>query len=574
MKNAFLALGINYGGHDTSAALMLDGELIAACEQERYTLDKHSRRFPTDAVEDALSLAGVKLDDVDELAFSFDPIHHIREAYLKTAIEDVSRIEFLINDIGRIEENFYIEKTIRRNLGFEGLIEFYNHHKCHLASAYYPSGYEESLLVSYDGIGEFETGMMAVGRSGEIGSFIPGNSYPDSLGLIYSAITHYLGWNHHCDEGIIMGLATYGDPDHCISGSARTYRSVFEEIIRETGDLTYEINREWISYHQVRDKWVSDKFLMTFGPKRYFDDPIAQHHMDIASALQSRLEAVVINQLRCAKRRFKVDHLCLSGGVGLNCSLNGKIEQEQIFDSIFVPPASGDAGAAIGSCYLATKARVENLKPKKVVDFYLGSKFSTSQIYEAFAARDLEPEIIEDLYEVVADRLATGKIVGWFQGRAEFGPRALGNRSILTRPYPAEMKDYLNARVKFREEFRPFAPAVLVEHYTDYFRIKQESPHMLIACEASERAKQEIPATVHIDGSCRVQTVHKDDNPRFYSLLKAFFRRTNCPVLLNTSFNVKGQPIVNTPEQAIECYLGTNIDCLVVGRFLVAKESP
>ena len=572
MKNAFLVLGMNYGGHDTSASLMLDGELIAACEQERYTLDKHSRLFPTDAVEDALSLAGAKLDDVDELAFSFDPIHHIREAYLNTAIKDVSRIEFLINDIGRIEENFYIENTIRRNIGYEGPIKFYNHHKCHLASAYYPSGYEESLLVSYDGIGEFETGMMAVGRSGEIGSFIPGNSYPDSLGLIYSAITHYLGWRHHCDEGIIMGLATYGNPDHTIPDGVGTYQNVFDEIIRETGDLTYEINREWISYHQVRDKWVSDKFLKTFGPKRNFDDPVSQHHMDIASALQSRLETVVINQLRCAKRRFKVDHLCLSGGVGLNCSLNGKIEQEQIFDSIFVPPASGDAGAAIGSCYLATKAQVESLKPRKVVDFYLGSRFSTNQICEAFAARDLEPATQENLYEVVADRLAMGKIVGWFQGRAEFGPRALGNRSILTRPYPAEMKDYLNLRVKFREEFRPFAPAVLYSHLEDYFEIRQESPHMLIACGATDVAKEKIPATVHSDNSCRVQSVRPENNSRFFALLTAFYKKTQCPVLLNTSFNVKGQPIVNTPLQAIDCYLSTNIDCLVVGDYFIEKN--
>ena len=571
MKDSFIVLGINYGGHDTSAVLMCNGELIAACEQERYTLDKHSRRFPIEAIEDCFRLGGIRISEVDELAYSFQPISHIREAYLQSAIDDPTRIEFIINDIERIKDNYFTEQTIRKNIGFEGVIEYYNHHQCHLASAYYPSGFDEALVVSYDGIGEYETGLIGVGRHGKIGSFQGGNPYPNSLGLIYSAITDFLGWRHHCDEGIIMGLATYGDPNNLLLDSGHTYYEIFQKIIIETSDLEYEINKDWISYHEVRDKWVSDKFLETFGEKREPSGKIIQHHMDIAAALQLRVENVVLSQLRHAREVYGVSNLCLSGGVALNCSMNGRIEQEQIFDEIFVQPASGDAGAAIGSCYMATVKHLPEFQPKKELNFFLGTDFTDREVHDAFVSRNSEPNKPDNLFEVVASRLADGKIIGWFQGRAEFGPRALGNRSILTRPYPASMKDYLNSRVKFREAFRPFAPAVLVEHLQEYFLINQESPHMLIACSATNLAKEKIPATVHVDNSCRVQSVSPENNAKFYKLLRAFKRQTECPVLLNTSFNVKGQPIVNTPIQAIDCYLSTNIDCLIIGDYFIEK---
>ena len=572
MKNSFIVLGINYGGHDTSAVLMCNGELIAACEQERYTLDKHSRRFPIEAIEDCFRLGGIRISDVDELAYSFQPISHIREAYLQSAIDDPTRIEFIINDIERIKENYFTEQTIRENTGFEGVIEYYNHHQCHLASAYYPSGFDEALLVSYDGIGEYETGLIGVGRHGKIGSFRGGNTYPNSLGLIYSAITDFLGWRHHSDEGIIMGLATYGNPNNILLDSGHTYYEIFQKIIIETNDLEYEINKDWISYHEVRDKWVSDKFLESFGAKREPGDEITQHQMDVAAALQLRIESVVLNQLRHAREAYGVSNLCLSGGVALNCSMNGRIEQEHIFDEIFVQPASGDAGAAIGSCYMATVKHLPEFRPKKELNFYLGTDFTDREVYEAFLSRGSKPDQLDNLFEVVASRLAEGKIIGWFQGRAEFGPRALGNRSILTRPYPASMKDYLNSRVKFRETFRPFAPAVLVEYLQEYFLINQESPHMLIACSATNLAKEKIPATVHVDNSCRVQSVSPENNEKFYKLLQAFKKQTECPVLLNTSFNVKGQPIVNTPIQAIDCYLSTNIDCLIIGDYFIEKR--
>ena len=573
MSDAYNILGVNHGGHDTSSALMRDGQLVAACEQERYTLDKHSREFPRDAIQDCLASAGIGINDVDELAFAFQPLYHIRETYLRPALTDVKRIGSLISDIDRIRENFSIERLIREQTGFSGKINYYHHHECHLASTWYPSGFDRALVVSYDGIGEIETGLLAVGDRTSLDVFHKGSRYPDSLGLLYSAVTHYLGWRHHCDEGITMGLACYGDPDAKVPDDDRSYIEIFREIVRETGDYDYEIDCDWIAYHEVRDKWVSDHFTGVFGKKRRANDVLASHHKHIAAALQQRLEEIVLAQLRKAQEQYQVNCLCLSGGVALNCSMNGKIAQTGIFDEIFVQPASGDAGVAAGACYMAQKNLEPGLKPEKMHNFFLGSVFDDQEIAEAFAERDMKVTRPEDLFERTAARLAEGRIIGWFQGRAEFGPRALGNRSILTRPFPAEMKDYLNARVKFREEFRPFAPAVLVDYFSEYFDIGQESPHMLIACQATEKARQEIPATVHIDDSCRVQTVRKELNPRFFSLLEAFFKQTECPVLLNTSFNVKGQPIVNTPGQAIDCFLGTNIDCLVVGDFFIEKET-
>jgi carbamoyltransferase len=572
MSKPFVVLGINYGGHDTSAALMCDGELVAACEQERYTGDKHSRRFPIEAIQDCYKQSGLLPEQLTKLAYGFDPIYHIKESYLLPAIKNDDQIVRIIDDIDRIRDNYFVENLIRKQTKFCGAIEYYNHHYCHLASTYYPSGFTNALLVSYDGIGEHETGMIGIGNSGNIQVIHKSSVYPDSLGLLYSAVTYFLGWKHHCDEGIIMGLATYGNAKSVMPGTSQTYKDVFDQIIESTGPYSYRINLEWISYHEKRDSWVSDKFYETFGQKRNYDTDITQHHMDIAAGLQLRLEEIVINQLEHASSDTKLKHLCLSGGVALNCSMNGKIERSGLFDEIFVQPAAGDSGVAIGACFLASKKTISRLKPKKQHNFYLGSGFNDDEVEAVLDSRRIPVHRLGDVYKTTAQHLSDGKIVAWFQGRAEFGPRALGNRSILTRPYPGNMKDYLNNRVKFREKFRPFAPAVLFEHMDKYFDIKQETPHMLIACQATPRAQETIQATVHVDNSCRVQSVKKDNNEKFYKLLSAFHEITGCPVLLNTSFNVKGQPIVNTPEQAIDCYLSTNIDCLVLGDYLLLKS--
>jgi len=573
MKKQFKILGICYGGHDTSATLMIDGKLISACEEERYNKEKHTRKFPSSAINDCLKKSELEISDIDEISLIYDPVYAIRETYLKTALNDETRIGFLISDIDKISSLYNIEKTIREQTKFSGKISFHLHHLCHFASSYYVSGFDEALLASFDGMGEIESTLLGVGKGNEISIVHNGNRYPNSLGLFYSAITHYLGWKHHSDEGIIMGLAPYGNSQNTVPNSSKSYKEFFEEIIYETGDFEYVIDKSWISYYNVRDKWISDKFLETFGPKRNSDEPLENRHKDIAAALQERIEFIIIAQLKRARKKFNLKKLCLAGGVALNCSLNGKIIEENIFDEIFVQPASGDNGAATGACFLSHKQLTNEFIPEKYHDYYLGSSFSDNYIKSILDEKKLSYSKPDNLFSIVANELANKKIIGWFQDGSEFGPRALGNRSILTSPFPEDMKDYLNKRVKFREEFRPFAPAILSEYTQEYFEIEQESPHMLIAVNVKKDKISKIPAVTHVDGTARVQTVSKNNNQKFRKLIEEFFKITNVPVLLNTSFNVKGQPIVNDPRDAIDCFLSTNIDVLAIGSFLLSKNS-
>ena len=570
MKNI---LGIKFSGHDTSAALLIGGKLVAACAQERYTRDKHSRLFPKEAALDCLMIAGIKIDQVDEIAFVDDLKSQIRNTYLKPAIESDERLDFLFKDIDRLKEMNDMDQIIRKNLNYKGIINYYRHHLCHVASSYYPSGFKDALCLSIDGVGEYETGLIASGKSGNIKILNNENVYPHSLGLLYSAITHYLGWKHHCDEGIIMGLAPYGNSLDKVPGQKnKSYRSIFKKILTKEKDFKYKVNLEYVNYYSERNKWVTDKFIKIFGPKRKWSDPLSKHHKNIAAALQDQLEHVVLNQLKVARKKFKLSKLCLSGGVALNCSLNGKIAKSKIFKEIFVQPASGDDGCTYGASLLAYAKSKKKFMPKKMHNFYKGSIFTNNQIKKEILKSNVKYECPKNLYKNVSNHLEKGKIVAWFQGGSEFGPRALGNRSILCRPYPNEMKDHLNTRVKFREEFRPFAPSVLNEYRDEFFHINQDSPHMLMACKIKKDKRKIIPAIVHVDGTCRVQTVKKDINKKFYNLINEFYKITGVPVLLNTSFNVKGQPIVNTPLEAIETFKSTNIDVLAIGDFVLSKN--
>lgn len=546
-------LGISHGGWDTAAALMMDGRIVAACEQERYSGDKHTRAFPREAAMDCLRMGGIDIASVDEVALSFDP-ELIPEGTPRRATR--SRQQY--------------EELVRRELGHTGPVTFHSHHRCHVASACYPSGFERCIVASYDAIGEHTSSLLCAADLGNLEILHEGSVFPHSLGLVYTAVTFYLGWTISCDEGIVMGLAGYGDPTHTVPGTSQTYEDVFREMVRPDGDFGVRIDPEWFAYPTKRDTWISERFIATLGPRRAPGAPVEQHHMDVAAALQQRLESIVVEQLRRAAA-LRPDHrrLCLAGGVALNCSMNGAIERARIFDEIFVFWAAGDNGGCVGACYLAQRAHDPELRPIRFTDCYLGSGFDDAQIVRAATDAGLVARRSKDVFADTAEILAEGAIVGWFQGRSEHGPRALGNRSILAAPYPAQMKDTLNRRVKFREPFRPFAPAVLADHADEYFELLQPSPHMLIAARARPRAHEEIPATIHHDGTARVQTVRATDNPRFHDLLRAFHRRTGCPVLLNTSFNVKGQPMVNTPQQAIECFRSTEIDVLVLGDYVL-----
>lgn len=571
MNDNFIVLGLNYGGHDTSACLMINGKLIGACEEERYIKQKHTRNFPINAINDCLKNANISINDVDEICLSYNPELLKIENFEKI---NLSRKNFTLSSLKKLKElrkqDFQLENFIRNELKFKKTITSHLHHLCHLASCYYPSGFDESLVISHDGIGEIDSSLIGTAKNGELKIIHNGNQWPNSLGLLYAAVTDYLGWKYNSDEGIVMGLAPFGD-DTKLTKTDKTYNEIFKEIIKPD-ELNYIIDKTWIAFHEVRSKWISDKFIDTFGSRRIPDGKIEEHHKNVACALQNRLEEIILHQLKICKERFGLNKLCFAGGIALNCSLNGKILESGLFDEIFVPPASGDNGTSIGACYLSTKIKIPSISFTRLNNYYIGSKFSDEQIITSLKDKKIEFEKPSNLEEYIAKKLKEQKIIGWFQGGAEFGPRALGNRSILTSPFPKEMKDIVNSRVKFREDFRPFAPAILSEMANEYFEINQSSPHMLIAVKVKKEKINEIPAVVHVDDSARVQTVSETDNPKFRKLIEAFYKETNCPVLLNTSFNVKGQPIVNSPEDAINCFLKTNIDILAIGSYVVIKH--
>lgn len=561
MKKRNVILGVNWGGHDTSAALMVDGVIVSACEEERYIGEKHTREFPVNAINDCLKIANVGLVEVDVVSFAYKP---------KLLLNHSGPIRKMRRDLPTEQE---FKDTLGAKTGYYGKVEFHPHHMAHIASAYYPSGFQESLLMSNDGVGERMCSMFAAGNHGSIKVLHDGNPWPNSLGLVYSSITFFLGWKPMYDEGIVMGLAPLGNSSEkiIVDGKETTYLDVFREIIKTGKGLDIKVDTDWISFHEVRSKFVSDRFIEVFGNKRDWSDPIEQRHMNIAAALQDRLEEVVLEQLRTARTTYGYKKLCIAGGVGLNCSLNGKILKNKIFDEIFVQPGSGDNGLSIGACYLSRKKQLGTLIPKKFHNFYLGHRDTDEEIEKFLLKNNISFTKLNGDYTKVCEFLEDSKIVGWSQDGAEFGPRALGNRSILARPAPKDIKDHVNARVKFREPFRPFAPAVLEEKASEWFNIEQESPHMLMAVEARDDKSDEIAAVIHVDNSARVQTVN-NLNPKFKKLIEQFEERTGYPILLNTSFNVKGQPIVNDVKDAYNCFINTNIDVLVVGDYMIEKE--
>jgi carbamoyltransferase len=568
-------LGINIGSHDTSAAVIINGRLICAAEEERFNKKKHTKDFPYNAIKECLRISKINIKKINIIAVSTEPLREIKNFWLRNAIKYDERIKVLFSeDLDSVKYYCNFEKIIRETLGYKNKIKYFRHHLNHLASSYYPSNFKKSLVVSYDGMGEGETAYFAIGHGKKIKIINKENLFPDSLGLIYAAITHFLGWKYNYDEGIVMGLAPYGKPFDKILNSKRTYIDVFREIIKTDKKLKIKIDTSWISYHIQRNTWVSEKFIKVFGKKRKPNAAIYQNHKNIAAALQLRLEEVVLQQLKFLKKKYKINKLCLSGGVALNCSLNGKIHKTKLFNDIFIQPASGDAGLALGAAINASLQfdKKRHLKIEEKV--YLGSRFSDGEVLRSIKKYNSKVKIIKkNIYEFTSDALINGNIVAWFQGAAEYGPRALGNRSILSLPRPFAVKKYINDNVKFRETFRPFAPAVLSEEVKNYFHINQSSPFMLIATQAKKERVKDFSATVHIDNTCRVQTVSMKSNQKFYNLILKIFKKTGVPILLNTSFNVKGQPIVNTPEDALDCFLKYNINYLVIGKYVLEKKN-
>ncbi len=556
-KKKLIVLGLSYLARDTSAVIMQNGQVISCCEEERYNFEKHTRAFPINAIKDCLKMAGLKINKIDKIAIGFDP-----DLYHNYKIKINRR---------PMPKQSEVRNEIKKLLNYKGLIEFHEHHLSHCASSYFPSGFDDSLVISNDGIGEVACSMICHGKKNNINIIKRENFFPNSIGIAYSAITKYLGWGSG-DEGIVMGLAPFGNRNQIVPGKKKSYKSYFKKIIKNK-NLKYEIDSKWFAFPRVRDKWITNLFIRTFGKKRERDTEINQNHKNVASAIQGRIEDILINQLKYLNKKKRYKKLCIAGGVGLNCSLNGKIEQLKIFEEIFITPASGDNGISLGAAYLSTVNEGIKIKKKKITNLSLGSKYTNDEILKVLKNyKNINYEKPRKFYQKIAKNIYNKKIIGWFQGGSEFGPRALGNRSILASPFPENMRDHVNNEVKFRESFRPFAPAVLEEDASKFFEIRQKSPYMLIASKVKKDKIKKIPAVVHVDGSARLQSVNKIDNDVFYKLLKAFKKISGIPVLMNTSFNVKGQPIVNNPKIAIDTFLKTKIDILVIGNFIVKKK--
>lgn len=561
-----VALGIKPYGHDTSATLVKDGIIIAAVAEERFNREKHSRKFPEKSIQFCLAQAGIQdINMLDEISVCFDYLkltYHLNVVNFFKYFPSYTS-EALTNSRYQLRKITDTRRNLRW-LGYKGKIRFLNHHDCHAASTYYTSSFVDAAILTVDGRGEDAATCIYTASGSEVDKLLQ-VSYPNSLGAFYSCITEFLGFKENEDEGKIMGLAPYGDLSLIYA---------MRDVLK-VNENNYEVNLSYFNYHKKPAENVSQKFIEIFGKPRHKDEELTQHHMNIARAAQDVLEKALVRLARQAKELTGKSNLCISGGVALNSVGNGKIAQENIFENIFVYPAAGDDGASAGAALIS----YYSLQPAKQVissankSPYLGPDVDTKDIEAALRKHKLAYIKPGNLEKHVAKLLAENKFIGWYQGRSEFGPRALGNRSILINPRLAENKDRVNARIKFRESFRPFAPSTTIEAVHRYFELgtTKESPYMILAFNVKKDKRKEIPAVTHIDGTARVQTVTKDSNPRYWTLLNEFEKATGTPVLMNTSFNIMGEPIVNTAEQAVKCFLGCGLDVLVIDNYVVTK---
>ncbi len=571
---SFFPLG--YFGHDASAALLLDGKVIACAAEERFTRVKYSLNLagktllPRNAIAYCLREGGISIRDVDLVAHycRFTPEIVARRCDLLRPYCSADEANHVATSYAQIFQgmmaNDVVREQFRQMTG--DLPEFLpvRHHEAHAASAYYPSGFDEALIFTIDGTGELESSVLAVGHGSEI-TELDSALLPTSLGALYLIITVYLGFKSLGDEYKVMGLASYGNPSR--------FRGVFRELVSLDGDGAY--STPWLARAGFQEMLLS-----RLGPARDPQGPFEERHADVAAALQETLHTAVLHTLRHARSETGITNLCLAGGVALNCTLNGVLARSGLFREIFVQPASSDEGCSVGAALFAT-ANAGRLSPRGELRWdhaYWGPEYTEQDILAALEELEgqLRWEKPTGIASAVAERLAAGKVVGWFQGRMEFGPRALGNRSILADPRDPGMKDRINVKVKRREPFRPFAPAVIEEYAREYFDMTglPASPFMLFTVPVLPEKRGVIPAVTHVDGTARVQTVSRKTNPGFSELLEAFRSRTGVPVLLNTSFNVKNEPIVCTPKDALLCFLSTDIDCTALGNFLVHKREP
>lgn len=562
-------LGISCYYHDASACLVVDGRVVAAAAQERFSRIKHDNRFPVDAIMYCLAWAGISAGDIDTVVFYEKPVVKFDRILRQHITAFPGSGKVFVDTIGSwFDQKLHLPKQLTKTIGYKGPVHYIEHHLAHAASAYYLSHFDQSVIVTIDGVGEWATTTMGSGKGTQI-RIDREIHFPHSLGLLYSTLTSYLGFTVNDAEYKVMGLAAYGDP--------KPFRRQVDRLVRIFPDGSYALNLEYFDFIGGSSMFNSRLEALFGYSARLPESPMEPHYANIAAGLQEKLEQVVFSILTIAHKRYRVPNLCLAGGVALNSVLNGKILSHTPFTRLSIPPDPGDGGGAMGA---ALWFWYEKGNPKLPTEFspYLGPSFPEEQIVDALRLLQLDYHRYDNQQTLIDDtveQLANQKIVGWFQGRMEWGPRALGNRSILAAATNMSMKDAINKKVKHRELFRPFAPAILDRYVKDYFHADRPLPEcarsMLLVYPFTRKGKRDIPAAVHADGSGRLQAVVRQDNPLFYDLIESYRKKTGIPSIINTSFNVAGEPIVCTPRDAIRCFLATDIDVLVMGPYSVKK---
>ncbi len=584
-------LGISSYFHDSSAALIIDGELSFAAHEERYTRIKHDSSFPLNTIRKSLEFSGLDINDIDNFVYFEKPIlkfERILDDYFKTAPKAIKSFQESMPIW--LKEKLFTKSNILKQLKSIGLekknfqkLKFSEHHLSHMASAYFPSPFTNSAILTIDGVGENSSTCIGKGDNNKIVQLEQIN-YPDSLGLLYSAFTQYLGFKVNSGEYKLMGLAPYGEPKYV--------NLILDNLVQIYDDGSFKLNQEFFDY-RTGLKMINKNFEKLFDlPTKDPNENFTEKYIDIAKSIQNITEDISIGLVKRAKNITESDNLCMAGGVALNCVSNTKIYNSKIFENIWVQPASGDAGTALGAALLFYYHNTNQEKKLSRFNVYSGCNYQTYEIESALKDAKIEKFTSLDnerLCKTIAMELSEQNAVGWFQGRMEFGPRALGSRSILADPRPKDMQSRLNIKIKYRESFRPFAPSVLKEHINEFFHEKIDNPHMLFICNLKDKYKStdqikyqgleklkhvnnEITSISHVDNTARVQSVSKEDNELYYNLINEFYNITNVPMIINTSFNIRGEPIVASPSDAIRCFLGTDLDILVMNNYIIYKK--
>ncbi|WP_340198832.1 carbamoyltransferase [Ascidiimonas sp. W6] len=560
-------LGLNYYFHDSTACIVVNGKLIAAIEEERLNRDKHTRVFPSMAIDRCLKIAKLNYKDINHIAVSIKPTHNLGKKLLYCLKSLKSFKPFVNHEFVHAynkQKGFWNWFKYHWKSKKEGpKVHFIPHHYSHAPGTFFISPYEEAALLGIDGSGEWATTWLGYGK-GNVIKCLGESFFPHSLGSFYEAVTQFCGFRTSYDEGKTMGLAPMGDPE--------VFKDEVDKMIKvdKNGQLHFDLS--YFNYQHMSWKRCSDKFFKIFGEPRRPNEDFKKYHMDVAAAFQRVLENKVIEICDILYEKTKAEYLVISGGVSLNSVMNGRIIRESKFKDVYVMPAAGDNGTALGAAFYLYNGIFN--KPRSFIHMnpYVGTSYTNKEIEKVLKGAKLSYEYHEDICEKAASFLESGKIIGWFQGVMEIGPRALGSRSILANPAFPDMKDKINREVKFREAYRPFAPSVILKAKNDFFDLNVEAPFMLKVCNVNEDKKSVIPAVTHVDGSARLQTVRKELHPRYYDVIKKLGDKTGIPVVLNTSFNIQGEPVVESPKDAIRCFFSTGLDALAIGNYFITKK--